>query len=103
MNRPRTARFALAVTASIALIAGASCAVWQPPVVAKPLSEPRSYQASFAPALAGVAGATGASGDGRGMSRVALGGSLESGAWAAAPWTEDFTDIEGSVKPAPAY
>ena len=103
MNRPRTARFALAVTASIALIAGASCAVWQPPAVAKPLSEPRSYRAPFAPALAGVAGATGASGDGRGMSRVALGGSLESGAWAAAPWTEDFTDIEGSVKPAPAY
>jgi hypothetical protein len=28
---------------------------------------------------------------------------LEGGAWAAAPWTADFVDIEGSVKPKPAY
>jgi hypothetical protein len=32
-----------------------------------------------------------------------MGGSLERGAWAAAPWTEDFADIEGARKPAPAY
>jgi hypothetical protein len=103
VNRPRTAHLALVITASCALIAGASCAVWQPPAVAKPLSEPRSYSAPFVAALMGSTAPPATSSDGRATPRVALGGSLESGAWAAAPWTADFTDIEGSVKPAPAY
>jgi hypothetical protein len=53
--------------------------------MAKPLAEPLSYRAPYAAA------------------RPTMTGLLESGAWAAAPWTEDFADIEGSRKPVPAY
>lgn len=30
-------------------------------------------------------------------------GDLESGMWADAPWTSDFIDIEGSIRPVPAH
>ena len=30
-------------------------------------------------------------------------GKLDENAWAAAPWTDDFVDIEGDRKPAPRY
>jgi hypothetical protein len=53
--------------------------------MAKPLAEPLSYRAPYA------------------VARPAMTGLLESGAWAAAPWTEDFADIEGARKPVPAY
>ena len=33
----------------------------------------------------------------------ALDGRLGEGAWQDVPWTEDFTDIEGSLRPAPAF
>ena len=33
----------------------------------------------------------------------ALDGQLEQGAWADAAWTEDFTDIEGDLQPAPRF
>ena len=74
---------AAAVTGS--LVAAAACSTWKAPGVAAPLAEPLSYRARFTPV------------------RPAFGGSLEQGAWAMAPWTEDFVDIEGSRRPAPAY
>ena len=74
---------AAAVTGS--LVAAAACSTWKAPGVAAPLAEPLSYRARFTPV------------------RPAFGGSLEQGAWAMAPWTEDFVDIEGPRKPAPAY
>lgn len=34
---------------------------------------------------------------------VVIDGRLEESAWAAAPWTEEFGDIQGSTKPAPRF
>ncbi|MFM8698058.1 MAG: hypothetical protein ACKOF7_05220, partial [Phycisphaerales bacterium] len=78
------ARLRAAAVMAAALV-GAGCATWSPPKVAEPLAPPVSYRAPFA-ALA-----------------PAIDGDLESGAWAAAPWTEDFVDIEGPRKPRPTY
>ena len=76
-----TAAAAMAVTLALA----AACSTWRAPAVSAPLAEPLSYRAPFA------------------KEPPAMGGSLEQGAWAAAPWTEDFVDIEGDRKPRPAY
>jgi beta-galactosidase len=40
---------------------------------------------------------------GRASQAPAMDGKLEEGAWAAAPWTENFVDIEGLAKPAPRF
>lgn len=34
---------------------------------------------------------------------ITIDGRLDDPAWAAAPWTESFTDIEGSIRPGPRY
>ncbi len=34
---------------------------------------------------------------------IVIDGSLDDPAWQRAPWTEDFVDIEGSLKPAPRF
>lgn len=39
----------------------------------------------------------------RAVTPPALDGQLERGAWRDAPWTEDFTDIEGDSRPAPRF
>jgi hypothetical protein len=38
----------------------------------------------------------------RATEAVKIDGKLEDAAWAAAPWTEDFVDIEGDAKPKPS-
>ena len=78
---------AAAVTGSLVAAAACfnGCSTWKAPEMAKPLAEPLSYRAPYAAA------------------RPTMTGLLESGAWAAAPWTEDFADIEGARKPVPAY
>lgn len=88
MNRAR-ARFAGAVAVAGTLFVSA-CSGWQWAPVAQPLAEPLKYAAPYAttpPAGAGDAGAN----------------VLEQGAWAKAPWTADFVDIEGPRKPTPPY
>ncbi len=37
------------------------------------------------------------------VSPLTIDGKLDDQAWATAPWTEDFTDIEGPIKPAPLF
>ena len=37
------------------------------------------------------------------MSAVVIDGHLDDAAWRRAPWTEAFTDIEGSIRPVPRY
>jgi hypothetical protein len=39
----------------------------------------------------------------RAICPIVIDGRFEEGAWANAGWTEDFTDIEGSLKPAPRF
>jgi hypothetical protein len=39
----------------------------------------------------------------RAPSAPVIDGRLDDAAWQAAPWTEDFGDIEGALRPAPAY
>ena len=76
---------AAAVTGCLVAAAACSGPAKGPAPVSGALHPPLSYRAPFAAA------------------RPALGGSLEQGAWAAAPWTEDFVDIEGGRRPLPAY
>ena len=76
---------AAAVTGCLVAAAACSGTAKGPPPVSGALHPPLAYRAPFA------------------AERPALGGSLEQGAWAAAPWTEDFVDIEGSRRPLPAY
>lgn len=82
--RARANAAAAAATAGTLAIA-AACSTWRAPAVSAPLAPPRSYRAPYAP------------------EPPAMGGSLERGAWASAPWTEDFVDIEGDRRPRPAY
>lgn len=51
----------------------------------KPEYPPRTYDAKFA------------------REAPKLDGKLDDAAWSAAPWTEDFTDIQGPKLPAPRY
>ena len=37
------------------------------------------------------------------MAPLSIDGRLTDPAWSAAPWTDDFVDIEGDLKPAPRY
>lgn len=76
-----TAAAAMAVTLALA----AACSTWRAPAVSAPLAEPLAYRAPYA------------------KEPPAIGGSLEQGAWAGAPWTDDFVDIEGDRRPRPAY
>ncbi|MBD3183237.1 carbohydrate-binding family 9-like protein [Candidatus Poribacteria bacterium] len=39
----------------------------------------------------------------RALSPINIDGKLEEDSWQKAPWTEDFADIEGDVKPKPTY
>jgi hypothetical protein len=39
----------------------------------------------------------------RAPSPITIDGKLDDAAWAAAPWSDDFADIEGSAKPKPTY
>ena len=82
VGRRAIARAAWTAAASLA---AAGCASWKPAPVAVPASEPRSYAAAYASVP------------------PPMGGPLGRGAWAAAPWTEDFVDIEGPARPVPAY
>ena len=34
---------------------------------------------------------------------VRIDGKIDDPAWRSAPWTDDFVDIEGAVKPAPCF
>ena len=49
-----------------------------------PLAAPRQYAAPFA------------------ANAIALDGKLDEGAWASAPWSDDFVDIEGTARRPPA-
>jgi len=40
---------------------------------------------------------------GRTKQPIVIDGKLDDPAWSAAPWTDDFVDIEGDVKPAPRF
>jgi hypothetical protein len=40
---------------------------------------------------------------GRATGPIEIDGRIDEAAWAAAPWTEDFVDIEGAAKPAPRF
>ena len=79
------ARGTAAAAMAGAMALAAACSTWRAPEVSSPRAEPHSYRAPFA------------------VDPPAMGGSLERGAWAAAPWTEDFVDIEGDRRPRPAY
>jgi len=76
---------AAAVTGCLVAAAACSGPARGPAPVAVALHPPLAYRAPYA------------------ATPPALGGSLDAGAWAAAPWTEDFVDIEGSRRPRPAY
>ena len=39
----------------------------------------------------------------RASGHITIDGRIDEAAWAAVPWTEDFTDIEGDKKPAPRF
>lgn len=85
MSRQFAANFAAAAAVSSALVVASSCATWKPAEISPAQSAPRTYSAPFV------------------QKPPALGGTLEQGEWARAPWSEDFTDIEGPAKPAPTY
>jgi hypothetical protein len=70
---------------AVTLALAAACSTWRAPAVSAPLAEPLAYRAPYA------------------KEPPAIGGSLEQGAWAGAPWTDDFVDIEGDRRPRPAY
>jgi hypothetical protein len=72
---------ALALAAAFA----AGCASWKPAPQSAPLAPPLEYRAPFTAV------------------RPTVGRGLDHGAWAAAPWTADFGDIEGARRPAPRY
>ncbi len=69
--------------------AAAGCAAQGPRPAAPPdpaqVPAPREYRVPFA------------------ATPPTLDGRLDDAVWAKAPWTEDFVDIEGPSKPAPAY
>src|ERR1700724_369021 len=37
------------------------------------------------------------------QSSIPIDGNLEKSAWLAAPWTDEFVDIEGDIKPKPRF
>jgi hypothetical protein len=60
---------------------------------------PRGYVCHRAPKEAGLL-----RGDSnRGDMSITLDGKLDEAAWQAVPWTEDFVDIEGDVRPRPRF
>ncbi len=76
------------IAAFVALAAGMamSAAVAPPPAPdAAKAPPPKEYRAPFA------------------ATSPALDGRLDDAAWQQAPWSDDFVDIEGTLKPAPAY
>jgi len=89
-------RAALAAAAPALAVCAAGCGSAQQGVAAgfvrpevmpsrAPLHPPRTYDAPFA------------------ASRISIDGRDSDAAWAAAPWSESFVDIEGSDRPAPRH
>ena len=107
----RTSLLTAAVTLAAGLLLGGGIAVVRaatadlpatPPAspAAAPASRPLALDADWAPMRAIVprgyvcVRATGP---------VAIDGKADEAAWAAAPWTDDFVDIQGAAKPAPKW
>jgi hypothetical protein len=83
LRRRRACAGAVLASAAGLLAACATVGPGWPAPVADPLHEPFSYRAP------------------RAVQVPTIGAGLEAGAWASAPWTEWFGDIEGDRRPAP--
>ena len=91
-TEPTILASALAVAASGLLLAGQDAQPQHPPVVIEPpkvVPPPRTPPKEYrAPYLA---------------KPIVIDGRIDDEGWAASPWTDEFVDIEGDLKPVPRY